>query len=75
MQAAVLADVGRHDLDLAAVERIQEVLVDTGALSEIEASIDALTSAAIAAIKVADVTDEAREALVDLAEFVAWRAS
>ena len=32
-------------------------------------------SDAIAAIKVADITDEARGALVDLAQFVAWRES
>ena len=49
--------------------------METGALKEIEASIDALTSDAIAAIKVADITDEARGALVDLAQFVAWRES
>jgi geranylgeranyl pyrophosphate synthase len=57
------------------VARIQQVFVDTGAVRAIEASIDALTNQAIAAIKVADVTDEARGALVDLAQFVAWRAS
>jgi geranylgeranyl diphosphate synthase type I len=73
LQAGVLADIGRPDLDVQGVERIQEVLVDTGALEEIEASIDSLTSEAIAAIKVADITDEARGALVDLAQFVAWR--
>ncbi len=74
-QAAVLAEVGRADLTTADVARIQEVLVATGALGAIEESIDALTGDAIAAIKVADVTDEARGALVDLAQFVAWRAS
>jgi hypothetical protein len=52
-----------------------DVLVETGALDEIEATIDSLTSEAIAAIKVADITDEARGALVDLAQFVAWRES
>ena len=75
LQAGVLGEVGRIDLDELAVERIQEVLVDTGAVRSIEASIDALTGDAIAAIKVADVTDEARGALVDLAQFVAWRES
>ena len=62
IQAGVLADIGRPDLDDGGVERIQDVLVETGALKEIEASIDALTSEAIAAIKVADITDEARGA-------------
>ena len=32
LQAGVLGDVGRIDLDAAAVERIQEVLVETGAV-------------------------------------------
>jgi geranylgeranyl diphosphate synthase type I len=74
-QAAVLSEVGRPDLDGGGVARIQQVFVDTGAVRAIEASIDALTNQAIAAIKVADITDEARGALVDLAQFVAWRAS
>jgi geranylgeranyl diphosphate synthase type I len=73
--AAVLAEVGRADLDARDVERIQEVLVDTGAVRAVEASIDALAGEAIAAVKVAEITDEARGALVDLARFVAWRDS
>lgn len=72
-QAAVLAQIGRADLDPAAVERIQEVLVATGAVATIERSIEELTAEAITAIEAADVTSEARQALVDLAHFVAWR--
>ena len=74
-QAAVLAEIGREDLSGDAVARIQEVFVATGALAAIEASIDALTDEAIAAIKTAEITAEARGALVDLAHFVAWRES
>ncbi len=74
-QAGVLAGVGRPDLDGGDVARIQEVLIDTGAVAAMERSIDTLANEAIAAIKVADITDEARGALVDLAHFVAWRAS
>ncbi len=72
-QMAVLAEVGREDLTMAAVAEIQEVMVATGALLEIEASIDALTTEAITAIGTAPITEAARTALVDLAEFVAWR--
>jgi geranylgeranyl diphosphate synthase type I len=72
-QAAVLADVGRADLDGEAVARIQEVMVDTGAVDAIEASIHELATQAVAAIEQADVTPEACTALVDLAHFVAWR--
>ncbi|HEX4868497.1 MAG TPA: polyprenyl synthetase family protein [Acidimicrobiales bacterium] len=74
-QAAVLADVGRPDIDDAGIAAIQEVLTDTGAVTAIEASIDSLTEAALAAIGSADITEEARTALVELAHFVAWRAT
>jgi geranylgeranyl diphosphate synthase, type I len=72
-QAAVLATIGRPDLSRSDVERIQEVFVASGAVDVIEGSIDALANAAIAAIKTAEVTADARGALVDLAHFVAWR--
>ena len=42
-------------------------------VDEIEAQIERLTTEAIAAIERAEVTDEARAALVELAHFVAWR--
>jgi geranylgeranyl diphosphate synthase, type I len=72
-QMAVLDEVGQPDLSRDAVARIQSVLHDTGAVAEIEASIDALTTEAIVAITEATITDEARQALIDLAGFVAWR--
>lgn len=72
-QAAVLAEVGQEDLTAAAVARIQDVLLATGALAQIEASIDSLTNEAITAIGAAPITDDARDALIDLAQFVAWR--
>ena len=72
-QAAVLADVGRDDLCRDTIECIQEVFIATGAVAAIETSIDALTDEAIAAIKTAEISADARGALVDLAQFVAWR--
>jgi len=74
-QQEVLDDVGRRDLDDRDIDRIQDVLVATGAVEAIEQSIDALTSRAIAAIEVAPIAEEARSALVELAHFVAWRDS
>jgi geranylgeranyl diphosphate synthase type I len=74
-QAEVLAQVGRADLGVAEVEAIQQVFVDTGAVDAIEASIDRLTAEALAAVITIDIADGAREALVELAEFVAWRQS
>jgi geranylgeranyl diphosphate synthase type I len=58
-QAAVLARVGDPTLGADAIAAIQQVLTDTGAVDAIEASIAALTT----------------EALVALADFVAWRQS
>jgi geranylgeranyl diphosphate synthase, type I len=72
-QAAVLTDIGQEDLSNEEIARLQEVLVATGAVDAIEATIDALTDTAIAAIKIAEIPAEARGALVDLAQFVAWR--
>jgi geranylgeranyl diphosphate synthase type I len=73
VQAAVLAEIGHHDLSDEGIARIQDVLVATGAVAAIEADIDSLTDTAIAAIKTAEIPSEARGALVDLAQFVAWR--
>jgi geranylgeranyl diphosphate synthase type I len=74
-QAAVLTRVGSSDLDPDAIAAIQQVLLDTGAVDAIEASIDALTAEALAAVEQAPITEDARTALVDLATFVAWRTA
>ena len=71
--AALLDRVGDPGLSDADVAAIQRVLVDTGALDQIERFIDTLTTRAIDAIEAADVTPEARNELVDLARFVASR--
>lgn len=72
-QGAVLADIGRPDLSAAAIAGIQQVFVDTGAVGAIESSIDALTAEALDAVTTIDLTTDARQALTELAEFVAWR--
>jgi geranylgeranyl diphosphate synthase, type I len=74
-QAGVLAEVGLPDLDHGSVARIQEVLVATGAVEAVESAIEQLTMEAVAAVEAADVSAEARQALIDLAQFVAWRAA
>jgi geranylgeranyl diphosphate synthase type I len=74
-QAAVLARVGDPTLGADTIAAIQQVLTDTGAVDAIEASIAVLTTEALDAIQHADITDDAREALVALADFVAWRQS
>lgn len=72
-QAAVLATVGRPDLADRDVADIQQTIVDTGALSDLESTIARLTSEAIEAIEAADIDDTARDELVALAAFVSQR--
>ena len=74
-QRKTLTTIGRDDLSPDEVAAIQQVFVDTGAVDAVEASIDSLTARALDAIARVDITDEARAALVELAEFVAWRQS
>ena len=55
------------------IKAVQERLVATGAVDEVEASIAALVDTALAALVHAPITPEAQDALADLGRFVAWR--
>ena len=72
-QSRVLDRVGADDLSDGEVAAAQQVILDTGAADEMEARIATLTEQAIRAIQVADITAEARDALVELAAYVASR--
>ncbi len=72
-QRGLLARVGAADLTLEEVKAIQSVIIETGALAELEARIDALTQEAVVAVEVAPITDAARAALVELVDYVAFR--
>ena len=74
-QAEVLALVGRTDLTDADVERVQQVIVDTGALEDLEMTIARLTVQAVTAIEVASIEPEARDELVALAAYVSQRTT
>lgn len=69
----LLAAVGAPELTDGDVAAIQRVLVDTGAVDEIERLIDTLTARAVDAVEAADIAPEARDELVELAWFVASR--
>jgi geranylgeranyl diphosphate synthase type I len=73
VQRAVLDRVGCADLDDAGVAAIQQVIVDTGALADLERHIATLTDEAIAALDHVDLTGGARRELADLAGFVSRR--
>ena len=72
-QRAVLDEVGSPDLDDADIERIQQVIVDTGALAALEKQIAELIDEAIAAIEVAPITAQSRDELIALAYYVSQR--
>lgn len=60
-------------LDGAALARVRDRLVATGAVAEVERTIAALVEDALGALEVGPITGEAADALADLARFVAWR--
>jgi len=69
----LLDRVGQPGLSDGDVIAVQRLLVDGGALDEIERLIERLTARAIDAIGAADITAHARDELVGLARFVASR--
>jgi geranylgeranyl diphosphate synthase type I len=60
-------------LDEADIRNVQKLLVGSGAVDEIEETIDRLVGEAVDALAHAPLTTSARTALGELAEFVAWR--
>jgi geranylgeranyl diphosphate synthase type I len=72
-QAAVLSLVGRANLDDADVARVQQAIIDTGALGELESTIARLASEAVDAVTRAPITEAARDELVALAAYVSQR--
>jgi geranylgeranyl diphosphate synthase type I len=71
--AGVLQRVGDPTLGAEGVAAVQEVLVATGAVDEVEHRIATLTDEAVAVAKELAVDEEAQVELVDLATYVAWR--
>ena len=69
----VLARVGAPHLGDDEVAKIQQVIVDTGALDALEARIAALAAEAVAALPRVDITADARAELAALADFVVAR--
>ena len=72
-QRTVLDEVGRPGLDADGVARIQQAIVDTGALAAMETHIETLASTACAAIEAAEIVPQAAGELVALAAYVSRR--
>jgi geranylgeranyl diphosphate synthase type I len=64
---AVLRDVLGRDLSGEDVERARTVLVESGAVDEVERRIETLTSSAMHALDAADLAEPARDRLTELA--------
>lgn len=71
--AELLRRVGSPDLTDDEIAALQFVLVDSGARADVETTIDTLADRAITAVKESDLPGAAVAALVELAEFVAYR--
>jgi geranylgeranyl diphosphate synthase type I len=72
-QEAVLSLVGRVDLGDHDVARVQQTIIDTGALAALESRITSLADEAVEAIAHAPITATARDELVALAAYVSQR--
>lgn len=72
-QRSVLDAVGRPGLDDDGVAAIQQVIVDTGALADLEATIGRLVADSVSALGAIPFTDDARSELAALAEYVSGR--
>ncbi|MEO7574720.1 MAG: polyprenyl synthetase family protein [Ilumatobacteraceae bacterium] len=72
-QRKVLDLVGTTQLADSQVADVQRVIIETGALAELEGHIAKLTESALAAARVALITQDARDSLAELANFVSWR--
>ncbi len=72
-QLAVLERVGAPDLGEAEVASIQQVIVDTGALAELESHIASLTEQAVTSLRQVDLDPEAVRELELMAQYVSWR--
>lgn len=72
-QLAVLERVGAPDLSETEVASIQQVIVDTGALAELESHITSLTAQAVTSLRQMDLDPVAVSELEALAQYVSWR--
>ncbi|CAN5814099.1 polyprenyl synthetase family protein [soil metagenome] len=74
-QSAVLDRVGRPGLDDDGVAAVQQVIVDTGALAELEAELDRLVDQALSALRDLPLDGDAARELEALAAYVIGRTT
>jgi geranylgeranyl diphosphate synthase type I len=71
--AVALERVGAPDLDDSEVRALRDLVVELGAVEQVEQEIKRLTDEAVVALRAAPIIVDARDALEELAAFVAWR--
>ena len=74
-QREILATVGSPEITDEQVARIQETMIDVGALNELERLIATNVALAIEAVDSPLIDSEAKHPLIELAEFITDRAS
>lgn len=72
-QNAVLELVGEPGLTSEEIASVQQVIIDTGALAQLEAHISHLTDIALASLDTIPLNAQARDELAQLAHYVSWR--
>lgn len=72
-QNAVLELVGEPGLTNEEIASVQQVIIDTGALAQLEAHISHLTDIALASLDTIPLNAQARDELAQLAHYVSWR--
>lgn len=72
---ALERDFGRQNLTDEEIMRLQEIIVETGALARVELLIDSLVEKSVAALEPMDIAAEAQEELTALAYFVGRRVN
>jgi geranylgeranyl diphosphate synthase type I len=70
---ARLDRIGAPDITAHEIAALQQVMIDCGAVAQVEEAIAALVVESLDALARAPITDNARVALADLGAFVAWR--
>ena len=70
---ARLDRIGAPDITASEIAALQQLMIDCGAVREVETAIEALVAESLAALADAPITEDARAALAELGNFVAWR--
>jgi geranylgeranyl diphosphate synthase type I len=68
-----LERIGAPDITASEIAALQTLMVDCGAVAEVEQAIADLVTEALRALDRAPISSEARTALADLGSYVAWR--